>query len=138
MFNNWSVGRRLFAGFGLAGLTLLLIVFVSYRSITRLIENDAMVDNSHQVRTSLALLLSEMKDAETGQRGYLLTGNEGYLEPHETAVREVKGTLGELRRLTAGQSAPAASPGAALGSTLIDSKFAELKQTIDLRRGPGL
>ena len=136
MFGNWSVGRRLLAGFGLAGLTLLLIVFVSYRSITGLIENDAMVDHSHQVRTSLALLLSEMKDAETGQRGYLLTGSDSYLEPYEGALRTVKGTLGELRNLT--QDNPHQQHRLDQLGSMIDGKFAELKETIDLRRGPGL
>jgi methyl-accepting chemotaxis protein len=136
MFGNWSVGRRLLAGFGLAGLTLLIIVFVSYRSITGLIENDGLVDHSHQVRTSLALLLSEMKDAETGQRGFLLTGSDSYLEPYDTALRTVKGTLGELRNQTADN--PRQLHRLDLISSAIDGKFAELKETIDLRRGPGL
>jgi len=136
MFNNWSVGRRLFAGFGLAGLTLLVIASFSYRNITGLIENDGWVEHSHQVRTDLAILLSEMKDAETGQRGFLLTGNESYLEPHQTALREVKGTLAEFGRLTADN--PHQQRRAAALSTLIDSKLAELQQTIDLRRTQGI
>jgi methyl-accepting chemotaxis protein len=136
MFRNWSVGRRLFAGFGLAGLTLLLIAFVSYRSITGLIDNDGWVEHSHQVRTTLAILLSEMKDAETGQRGFLLTGSDAYLEPYDSALRQVKGTLDEVRKLT--EDNPRQQPRLATLKTLIDSKFAELKETIDLRRSSGV
>jgi methyl-accepting chemotaxis protein len=135
MFSNWSVGRRLFAGFGLAALTLLVIAVVSYRDINNLIENDHWVDHSHQVRTELAILLSEMKDAETGQRGFVLTGNDGYLEPYEMAAREIKGTLDQVIRLTADN--PHQQRRTALLGPLIDSKMAELKDTIELRRSQG-
>ena len=93
MFKNWTVGRRLVTGFGLAGFTLLVIAFISYRNITGLIEYDGWVEHSNQVRIELANLLSELKDAETGQRGYLLTGNDTYLEPWEAASRKIKGTF---------------------------------------------
>ena len=42
MFSNWTVGRRLIAGFGLSALTLVLIAVVSYRNAHLLIENDAL------------------------------------------------------------------------------------------------
>lgn len=135
MFENWSVGRRLLAGFGLAGLTLLVIAFVSYRSITGLVENDGLVDHSHTVRTNLAMLLSEMKDAETGQRGYLLTGSDSYLEPYDLAQRTARATLATLRSLT--QDNPHQQHRLDQLATMIDGKFAELKETIDLRRSAG-
>jgi len=101
MFRNWTVGRKLGAGFGLAALTLLVIAFVSYRNITNLIANESWVEHTHQVRINLAGLMSELTDAETGQRGYLLTGNDSYLKPYETALREIRSTLAEAMRLTA-------------------------------------
>ena len=76
MFGNWTVGRRLVAAFGLAALTLVVIALISYRNAARLIENDVWVAHTHQVRAELADLLSELKDAETGQRGYIITGDE--------------------------------------------------------------
>ena len=57
MFSNWTVGRRLVAGFGLSALTLVLVAVVSYRNANLLIENDALVEHSHQVRIELADLL---------------------------------------------------------------------------------
>jgi methyl-accepting chemotaxis protein len=136
MFRNWTVGRRLFTGFGLAGLTLLLIASVSYRNITSLIENDGRVEHSNQVRIEFARLLSELKDAETGQRGYLLTGVDSYLEPHEAALPEIKNTFAEVVELTADN--PLQKERLAKLSLLIDHKLAELKKTIDLRRTQGL
>ena len=132
MFKNWTIGRRLVTGFGLAGLTLLVIAFVSYRNITGLIDNDGWVEHSNQVRIELANLLSELKDAETGQRGYLLTGNESYLEPWEAASREIKGTFTEVVNRTADN--PSQQRLLASLSPVIDSKLAELKETIELRR----
>src|ERR1700689_1929110 len=100
-FSNWTVGRRLIVGFGLSALTLVLVAIVSYRNANLLIENDALVEHSHQVRIDFSEILSELKDAETGQRGYLLTGDDSYLEPHTKAVAEMQTTLTDLRKLTA-------------------------------------
>jgi methyl-accepting chemotaxis protein len=135
MFMNWTVGRRLIAGFGLAGLTLVLIALVSYRNTSRLIENDMLVAHSHEVRTELADLLSQLKDAETGQRGYLITGADNYLEYYQSALGAIKGTFDGVRTLIADNHDQQRRLAAAL--PLINAKLAELKQSIDLRRTQG-
>ncbi len=135
MIKNWTLGRRLAAGFGLAGLVLLLIAVVSYRTTFGLIENDALVSHTYQVRTELANLLSVLKDAETGQRGFLLTNSDSYLEPYQTAVGEVKATFDRVQRLTA--DSPEQQRRLSTVSSLIASKLAELAQTIDLRKNQG-
>jgi CHASE3 domain sensor protein len=135
MFGNWTVGKKLAASFGLAALTLMVIAVVSYRNTSRLIENDAWVAHTYQVRTELADLLSDLKDAETGQRGYLITGDESYLAPYQSSLAAVKSTLGDVRRLTSDN--PDQQRRLSAISPLIDAKLAELKQTIDLRRTAG-
>jgi methyl-accepting chemotaxis protein len=135
MFGNWTVGKKLAASFGLAALTLVTIAVVSYRNASRLIENDAWVTHTQQVRTELADLLSELKDAETGQRGYLITGDESYLAPYQSALTAIKGTLDDVRRITSNN--PDQQRRLSAISPLIDAKLAELKQTIDLRRTAG-
>jgi len=136
MLKKWTVGRRLLAGFGLAALTLALISIVSYRNAHDVIENDAWVAHSHQVRVELADLLSELKDAETGQRGYLITGDDAYLAPHQAALASYHGTLDDLRKLTADN--PNQLRRLAAIAPLIDAKLAELKETVELRRNEGL
>jgi methyl-accepting chemotaxis protein len=136
MFSNWTVSKRLVAGFGLAALTLALIAVVSYLNTYRLIENDTWVAHTYQVQTELADLLSELKDAETGQRGYLITGVDSYLEPYQSALPAIKRTIEAVRKLTADN--PNQQRRLAALSPLIDAKSAELKQTIDLRRTEGL
>src|ERR1700691_3715466 len=101
LFGNWTGGRRLVVGFGLSALTLMLVALVSYRNAHLLIENDGWVEHSHQVRIELSNLLSELKDAETGQRGYLLTGDDSYLDPDAAANVAIPSTLSDLRKLTA-------------------------------------
>jgi methyl-accepting chemotaxis protein len=135
IFSNWTVTKRLVAGFGLSALTLVIIAAVSYYNTSRLIENDAWVKHTYQVRTDLSSLLSQLKDAETGQRGYVITGVESYLEPHAKAVGALSSTLQNLRRLTSdnqNQQRRFASL-----EPMIDAKLAELKQTIELRRTQG-
>lgn len=136
LFSNWTVGRRLVAGFGLSALTLVLVGVISYRNAYLLIESDGWVEHSHLVRITLSNLISELKDAETGQRGYLLTGDEGYLEPYKSALGSISSTLADLHKFTA-DNADQQRLLAGL-SQPVDNKLAELKQTIDLRRTQGL
>jgi PAS domain S-box-containing protein len=126
------VSRGVVLGFALAFATLLANAILSYLNVRRLAANDELVARSHEVLTQLEGLLSGLKDAETGQRGYLLTGEDAYLEPY----RDARGQIGDrLRRL---QTLTADSPGyvqelAALRG-LIDDKLRELELTIDLRK----
>jgi methyl-accepting chemotaxis protein len=136
MFSNWTVGRRLIVGFALAGLTLVMIAVVSYRNTYHLIDNDSWVEHTYQVRLELADLLSELKDAETGQRGFLLTNDESYLAPYQSALGTIKSTLDDLRKLTADN--PDQQHRLTALSAAADAKLVELKQTIDLRRTQGL
>lgn len=135
MFSNWTVGRRLIAGFGLSALTLVLVAAVSYRNANLLIDNDALVDHSHQVRLDLTGLLSALKDAETGDRGYVITGDDSYLEPYNSALPAIKTTLADLRQLTADN--PDQQRRLAAISSEVDAKMADAKQHIDVRRAQG-
>jgi CHASE3 domain sensor protein len=136
MFSNWTVGKRLVAGFGLSAATLAIISCVAYYNASRLIENDTWVKHTHQVRTDLASLLSQLKDAETGQRGYIMTGEESYLAPYQGAVGAIPATLDGLRKLTSDN--PSQQRRLATITAPLNVKLAELRQTIELRRNQGL
>jgi methyl-accepting chemotaxis protein len=83
----------------------------------------------------LSELMSVMKDAEAGQRGYLLTGNDAYLEFYRGADTSIYNITKQLRDLIADNPNQGRRLDQAL--RLIESKMAELKQTIDLRRIAG-
>lgn len=135
MFNRLTFGARLTVGFGLAGLVLLVIAVIGFRTTSTLIENDARVTHSYEVQGKLNDLISELKDAETGQRGFVITGDNSYLEPYQSALGEIKSTLDSARTLTADN--PDQQRRLAAIAPLVDAKLAELKQTIDLRRNSG-
>jgi signal transduction histidine kinase/CheY-like chemotaxis protein len=77
-----------------------------------------------------------LRRAETGQRGFLLTGDESYLAPYETSVGRVTFLAGDLQRLTA-DSQLQQNRLQTLGPVL-QHKLAELAETIELRRTSGL
>jgi CHASE3 domain sensor protein len=133
---TWTFGKKIAFGFGLAVVMLLLVAGVAYRSTDALIANNHQVTHSHEVLESLGQVLSLMKDAETGQRGYLLTGNETYLEPYTASIGSVAALVDRLRALTADSPSQQGRLGQA--AALIDAKLAELKLTVELRRTQGL
>jgi len=135
MFASWTFPKKLAAGFGLAALVLLVIVVVSYRTTVTLVDNDDALTHSYEVRAAFRQVLSDAKDAETGQRGYLLTGADDYLTPYRSAATAIKGSLDDLHRLTAGS--PTQERQVAEIETAANAKLAELAQTIDLRRTVG-
>jgi len=90
---------------------------------------------SAKVVDSSERLLSRILDAETGQRGFLLTGKEGYLEPYHSAVTAVPQELSNLGKLIA--ATPGQSAEFARLQALVHQKMAELAETIELRRAAG-
>ncbi|MBS1197923.1 MAG: barA [Proteobacteria bacterium] len=106
-------------------------VAVSFWAFDQIEESAAARRHTRLVMISAGELLSKLMDAETGQRGYALTGNEIYLEPY-LAVRDgVKSHLQELHQLTRIQ---AARQHLDTIVPLVDQKMAEMAQIIELRR----
>jgi CHASE3 domain sensor protein len=97
---KWTIGTKIGGGFALALAALVVIGWVSYRSTASLIETSTWVEHTHLVLENLDELLSTMKDAETGQRGFLITGEERYLEPYNTALGQSDQILKAVRDLT--------------------------------------
>ena len=83
-------------------------------------------------RSDVNKLLQSMLDAETGQRGYLLTGNETYLEPYDKAVATVQKNLDSLRMQF--MASPEDMQEFALLSRQISRKLAEMELSLRLRR----
>jgi len=135
MLDNWTFGKKVGSGFALAGVILLVIAAVGYQSTANLIENDHRVEHSHEVRETLAELLSQLKDTETGTRGYVITGDDGFLEPYRSSLVESKRAFDHLRSLTADNTAQQRRLDAL--SPLIDARLAHAKLAIDARATSG-
>ena len=93
---------------------------------------NAAVQKTLDVQVNLTRLFALVQDAETGQRGYLLTGEEAYLAPYETANQSINKEFDALTALLKGDATQVQRLAAL--KKLIDDKFRELKASIDLRR----
>lgn len=128
----WTFGRKIAAGFALAFLLLAIIGGVAFRSIGALTSTSQSVTHTHQVLEHIAEVLSLLKDTETGQRGYIITGDEAFLEPYQAGTGNVHTVIKELRELTADNANQQSRIDKM--EPLVTAKLTELKQTIDLRR----
>lgn len=133
---DWTFGRILALGYALAGLVLLIVAGVGYQSTTSLIANNKEVAHSHEVRRELASLLSQLVDVETGARGYVISGDDSFLEPYESGVTASRATYDRARKLTADNEEQQKRL-EALGP-LIDTRLTEAASVVDARRTKGL
>lgn len=113
----------------MAVVGLILINEASYRS-----SSDAVADMQEAQLTQSALndLKQTILDAETGQRGYLLTGDERYLEPYNNAINQVNQQLDTLRQIFTPYKDQLAEFG--IMSRHISRKLAELDLSVRMRR----
>jgi methyl-accepting chemotaxis protein len=134
-FSNWTVGKRLLVGFGLSALTLAAIATITYYNINRLIANDSLVKHSFQIRGTLNDLVEELLNGETSVRGFVITGDESFLEPYKRAATVIRPLLDNLDKLT--EDNPSQQRRIALLPPLIDTKLAQFRERIDVRRSQG-
>ena len=134
-FFTKTVGRKISLGYVLAVVLTVTIGAISYSSITTLNETAEWVDHTYLVLGQLEKITSSLKDAETGQRGFLITNLENYLEPYNTASAAVDEAIAAVRDLTSDN--PRQQERLDNLEPLVEAKRAELQETIDLRRDEG-
>ena len=122
------------------GLVIAILFFlasgtVAYLNVKVLRDDAQRIVHSQYVIRSLNELMLALQDAETGQRGYLLTGKDKYLEPYETALARVDSRYDALARLISdNQSQLAHLPNL---RRHIDTKLAELRSTVVAQKTSG-
>ena len=105
---------------------------VSYLNTRVIRETEQQVARSYAIREATNQLLSAMKDAATGQRGFLLTGDETFLNPYHNGVEKFEHHLAELHRLAIGDDETERH---VLGlQESFEQQQAHFKETIQLRR----
>jgi len=130
-----STERKVRLGFTFALACLAVIGVVSYLSVVRLKENAAWVEHTHEVLSSLELLLAAATDSETAERGYVITGDQSYLEPYRQAAAVVDGQTRHLRELTADNRAQQQRLDSV--AALVNDRLANLRAVIELRQDQG-
>ena len=124
--------QKMLISMPLAVLAAVILIFVNEASFHESTEAAANIKEAQQTRTAINKLLQNMLDAETGQRGYLLTGELRYLEPYNAAVGNIDQNLDGLRVLFT----PYKDQLAQLGelSRTISRKMAEIDLTVRMRQ----
>jgi CHASE3 domain sensor protein len=119
-------------GLGLALAALIVVGILTARSVQNDADTGDRVTHTMAVLENLESLLSQVKDAETSQRGYLLTNKETYLVPFTNAKADIGGVEDSLKKLLT--DSPDQLTRLDKLTTYIDQKLAELTQTVDLAR----
>ena len=124
------------AALGAALVALLVISGMSYQDWKRYSLVSEQSQRARRILTLNEALIGQLLDAETGQRGFLLTGRPEYLEPYNAALDRIPA---DLRELSASTAEPAEQHSRYVQlQALIADKLAELRQTIELRRAKDL
>lgn len=131
-----KIGTRILAGY-LAALTIFgVVAALSYKAVQDLVNaNDSLV-RSYAVKDALSQVLLAMVNAETGQRGFLLAGEERFLEPYQAGMRDARRYVEQIRTLVGGN--PDLIARAAQLDPMISRRLDDMQNLIDLRRRDGI
>ena len=83
-----------------AVLLVAVNAIVAYRAVGVLEQAQTWVQHTYQVIAQVEIITGAAKDAETGERGYLITGDPAFLEPYNNAQRDLPGYLDTFYQLT--------------------------------------
>ena len=129
------VGRIVVAAAAIGVALLVANAAVSVYHTAQLRNESAAVLRSNELLLALDNVLSLVKDAESGQRGYVITGRAEYLEPYRAAVGSIQAQLNSLERLTSAE--PVQQRLMADLRRQVGAKLGELDLTIGLRDRKG-
>jgi PAS domain S-box-containing protein len=129
-------GKKVTVLFVLALLIICIVGVQSYMAIRQVNEANRIVIQTQSIQENLEHILSMLKDAETAQRGFVLTGKDSYLAPYNAAVDEIPKHIDEVTSLTLND--PEQHKNIELLKKLSRDKLGELEETIRLRRDTGM
>jgi methyl-accepting chemotaxis protein len=99
-FSNLSLRWRLLLGMGAVLSVLCVLSVFTYRTTMASMEDARWVEHTHEVITVARTALGALVDMETGYRGFLLTGQESFLEPYRQGRETFRASIGQLKELT--------------------------------------
>ena len=127
--------RKVYLVLAIALTAILGLSLFSLLNVRAYLEVTASIDRVQLLRDSIEEYFDAMQDAETGQRGYLLTGREAYLQPYNNAIPVVQKSLISIEARS--QEVGIGADSVAMLRKLTGDKVAELRHTIELRRNDG-
>ncbi|MCE9671003.1 methyl-accepting chemotaxis protein [Myxococcus stipitatus] len=131
-----NIGNRIAVGFGLSLLVLLVLAAVAFQGARQLTTTTEGLLKAHENFRLVREVRSLIIDAETGQRGFLLAGEETYLEPYQQAISTLQQDLSQLRQAVA--PTPDQRNRLVKLEPLINARLGLLEEGIRARREKGL
>lgn len=127
-----SIIQQLQIVFSFSILLLFFSLLASYYSTQKLINNSELVNHTNEVLIQAEAIISHMKDAETGQRGYLITADPQFLAPYEGAYEKTTDSYNNLVELTADN--PVQQKNLREVKALYEAKFGQMQSIIDMAK----
>ena len=131
-----NIRTKIYGGYAIGLLILIVIGIISYTNTSALISDADWVTHSNEVKNEITGVLSAMQDAETGERGYDLTGQERFLDPYHRGVDSIYVRLGHLKDLVSDDKEQTARVEEL--KSLIEHKFTEIQNSMNARKNSGL
>ena len=125
-----KMSHKIIALFCSATLLLMLGVVLSFLTFKQIQDAAAVRKHTYTILDGAEVLLSELRDAETGQRGYLLTGDPAFLQPYLKVRDNILPHLQTLRAITL---VAAAQQHLAIIAPLVDAKLLEMSSVLALQ-----
>src|ERR1044072_4682434 len=92
--------RNLIIGYGITLLLLIISAVASYISIPNLVSSAELVNHTNEVQKKVEKVIANLVDAETGQRGFLITGQPQFLDPFNNAMERTTLLLNDVKNIT--------------------------------------
>lgn len=127
-----SIIQQLQIVFSFSILLLIFSLLASYYSTQKLINSSELINHTNEVLIEAESIISHMKDAETGQRGYLITGEPSFLGPYNGAYEKTTNSYNNLVELTADN--PIQQKNLREVKALYEAKFGQMQNIIDMSK----
>lgn len=131
---NRAIGRKLAAAFVVLLVIQIIVGVIVYYDITRLDAHIRLITQRVEILAGLDDFIGDLTNAWAGERGYIITGEDRFLEPYQTGLKQADHDFKKLRKLVT-----VAEVQRRLDTLepLVAANQAELKETVDLRKSAG-
>lgn len=99
-FNNMKVSKKISLGYAIILFFMIIVSIVVYSSIKTLVTSSKWVDHTYEVIRTAEQVSAALVDMETGQRGFMVTGEDEYLEPYYDGIKRFNTLIKKGQNLT--------------------------------------
>src|SRR5882762_2476765 len=127
-----TLNKKILSGFIICSMVMFVVAIISFRNSEKFIDTNQWVNHTHEVLYELDQISGSAVDAETGARGFVITGEENYLEPYNTSRATLAEHVNKATALT--KDNPAQQRNIEGIQKLITAHLGHLETCIQLRK----